>query len=264
MEIDNKEKMSHSANKLERQVSKLAKNLYDCHKAIAFVGKKFAGDGTKAIENKDAHMCLMKLVEMNYLQWIVTETKNGFFERANGGVMKKLIQLNGNSFKEQCSTCNQVFRRDFIVEGEKDRICDDHECLGNLVNNSRLTEKGRLQRFKQAQTQIENADLIVCIDMDFEDIQSLQLLLENDADFIFINSEKTQYDDEAQFCIRTDSSKVLSDLMKKLNFEPNEFKLKRYLKIEYDEDSTLYTVSGVDHNGYPLKYLDSIIIENER
>lgn len=90
------------------------------------------------------------------------------------------------------------------------------------------------------------------------------MLLQNDADFIFINSEKTQYDDEAQFCIRTDSSQVLDLLMKKLDFEPDEFRLKRYLKIEYDEDNTSYTVSGVDHNGYPLSYVNSIIIENER
>ena len=173
MEIDSKQKVSHSASKLERQVSKLANNLYECRKAVAFIGKKFAGDGSSAIANKEAHMCLLKLVEMNYFQWIVTETKTGFFERANGGPMKNLTQLNGNSYKEQCSTCKQVFRRDISVEGEKDRVCDDPECLGELVNNMRLTEKYRLQRFKLAQNQMENSDLIVCIDMDFEDMQSL-------------------------------------------------------------------------------------------
>lgn len=167
MEIDSKQKTSHAANRLERQVSKLAKSLYECNKAIAFIGKKFAGDGSKPIVNKEAHMCLLKLVQMNYVQWIVTETKSGFFERAKGGVMKNLIQLNGNSFKEQCSTCNQVFRRDIFVEGEKNRVCDDPDCMGNLVNNSRLTEKGRVQRYQQAQTQMESADLVICIDMDF-------------------------------------------------------------------------------------------------
>ena len=165
--------MSHAANRLERQVSKLAKNLYECKKAIAFVGKKFAGDGTKPFVNMEGHMCLRQLVQHNYLQWIVTETKNGFFERANSGVMKTLIQLNGNSFKENCTSCNQVFRRDFSVEGEKDRVCDDPECMGNLVNNKRLTEKGRQQRYKLAQTQMESTDLVICIDMDFEDVHSL-------------------------------------------------------------------------------------------
>ena len=91
MEIDKNEKMAASNNRLERQVTKLTQNLYECKKSIVFLGRKFAGDNEKPIYNKEAHMCLLKLVEMNYVNWIITETKNGFFERANGGVMKNLI-----------------------------------------------------------------------------------------------------------------------------------------------------------------------------
>lgn len=80
---------------------------------------------------------------------------------------------------------------------------------------------------------------------------------------VIVNLQKTPLDDQASLIIHSKIDDMFDVLMKKLNMQIPEFKLKRWVEFKYNSKQKFLSVNGIDGNGSPYDLFKSVKIDGK-
>lgn len=192
---------------------------------------------------------------------------------------ENISELHGNSNREICRDCGKEYLRDFRAVASYEHSDHDHRtgrkcavCGGALhdtiVNFGEfLPEKG----LQLARNHAKKADLCLVLG------SSLTVPPANEipetvgrrrgADLVVCNLQKTDIDGSCAVRVFTEGDNLMKRVMERLGLTIPTFKLRRLLvvKIEIqEEDRYRITATGVDTDGTPQTFLQSVRLEGTR
>ena len=194
-------------------------------------------------------------------------------------VQENISELHGNSNRETCRDCGKEYLRDFRAVASYEHSDHDHRtgrkcalCGGALhdtiVNFGEFLPEKVLQL---ARDHAKEADLCLVLG------SSLTVPPANEipetvgkrrkADLVICNLQKTDIDGFCEVRVFTEGDILMTKVMQKLGLTIPSFKLRRLLvvKIEIqEEDRYRITATGVDTDGTPQTFLQSVRLEGTR
>ncbi|GMI07645.1 hypothetical protein TrVE_jg13121 [Triparma verrucosa] len=166
------------------------------------------------------HMALAKLVQLNHIDYIITQNVDGLHLRS-GVPRNKLSILHGDCFTEKCEKCGYEYFRDFDIGGvsfrKTGRTCEQPGCEGAL-RDTILDWEDELpeEDFGLAEDKCDEADLVLALGTSLRIIPAGQLPLRAKK-FVVVNLQNTPYDDKAELVIAAKVDEVMNDLCSRLN-----------------------------------------------
>lgn len=170
------------------------------------------------------HIVLAKLLELDIIDYIVTQNVDGLHLRS-GVPRSKLSILHGDCFLEKCEKCKKEYVRDFDIGGvsfrKTGRYCENRHC-GGALRDTILDWEDELpdDDLNKAIHECENADLVLALGTSLRILPAGTLPLKA-RKFVVINLQETPYNSEASLIIQHPVDIVFMELMKKLEEADN-------------------------------------------
>lgn len=173
------------------------------------------------------HMALVKLVEENIVQHVVSQNVDGLHIKS-GLSRSKLSELHGNMFIEKCDRCEtEYIRRDAVTTvGLKrtGRMCQRKgirgQCRGKLRDTILDWEDSLPYKdLVTAEHHSRHADLAVCLGTSLQIQPSGNLpvfTVKNGGKLVVVNLQKTRHDKKASLIINHYVDRVMKELMNRL------------------------------------------------
>lgn len=172
---------------------------------------------------------------------------------------------------EFCKKCDKAYMRDFRCrrDGNKNfdhatgRKCDNPKCYGDLYDSViNFGENLRDDVYDPAATLGGGADLMLTLGSSLRVTPACDIPLEmtqNGGKLVIVNLQKTPLDRHAALVIHGRIQKVMGMLMEKLNMQVPEFRINRYMKVNFKETKFggNILVEGVDQNNDPYQIFKS-------
>ncbi|KAL9624125.1 MAG: hypothetical protein Q9160_001647 [Pyrenula sp. 1 TL-2023] len=242
------------------------------------------------------HMALVELQKRGILKYLVSQNCDGL-HRKSGIAPDKISELHGNSNREYCKDCGKEYIRgacpdsgisipprcshyvDFRAVATYEKTVRDHrtgrKCArcGGALHDSIVNfgESLPAQPQERAFSHAKKADLCLVLG------SSLTVTPANEipeivgerpgANFAICNLQKTPLDQLSDLRVYSTSDDLMTRVMEKLDIPILPFILYRRLIIEVEskgEDRHDLTVSGVDVDGTPVTFLESVRCESSR
>ena len=170
-------------------------------------------------------MAIKKLVDENVIKFVVSQNTDGLHVRS-GIPNEKIAELHGNTNKEYCKKCGQVYYRDFhtreaydVHDHRTSRVClkckeSLHDTIINFGENLPIDELGK------AQENSTKCDLAIVLgtSMRVTPAAELPLMKKKDGKLVICNLQKTPYDDVADILLHTKTDNLMTLLMERLGF----------------------------------------------
>ncbi|XP_044259827.1 NAD-dependent protein deacetylase Sirt6 [Tribolium madens] len=180
------------------------------------------------------HMAIKKLVEENYVHYIISQNIDGLHLRS--GISRKFIaELHGNMFVEQCNFCDSQFVRNLptatvgkkCLETNCKRILRGRPCRGKLCDTILDWEHNLPNKdLEMSDYHSSVADLNICLGTTLQIVPSGNLPLrckKFGGKVVIINLQPTKHDKKADLIINTYVDDVLEKVMKRLGLEIVEY-----------------------------------------
>jgi len=252
--------------------------------------KKCINDMIQAIPSV-GHMALVKLAEVGYLKFLISQNFDGIHRRS-GFPIEKLAELHGNTNLEVCQKCGKQYSRDFDVSGTGDdhitgRICVVPNCGGNLIDTIiNFGEWLPSVPLEQSESNAEKADLCLCLGSSLtvrpaadlaeivgkkgtQDKNSANHLSEIKHTLCIVNLQKTELDDDCQLRIFAKIDDVMIRLMEELKLDIPQWNLVRYIQINIEEDlnnedTRHIKIDGIDKDGTQMTLFKKISLKYKK
>ncbi|OWF39003.1 NAD-dependent protein deacetylase sirtuin-6-like [Mizuhopecten yessoensis] len=179
-------------------------------------GKAKAKRNVMSLRPTYTHEALLKLIEMGYLQYIISQNTDGL-HRLSGIPEDKISELHGNGFVEKCEKCNKRYVMNHNHRlGPKDpkvpvkkcehcrinhrtgRICPDPKCKGYLMNTI-INFGDNLEEhvLSSAIHNAEKADMVLTLGstLKVSPANSLVTMGQTPVKLVICNRQITPYDD---------------------------------------------------------------------
>lgn len=219
----------------------------------------------KAFPTK-AHMALNALQECGLLKGIISQNIDGL-HRKSGFPADKLYELHGNTNLEFCAKCDKAYMRDFRCRrnGNKNfdhvtgRKCDNPKCYGDLYDSViNFGENLRDDVYNPAEQYGTSADVMLSLGSSLRVTPACDIpfdMTQNGGKLVIVNLQKTPLDKHAELVIHGRIQNVMGILMEKLNIAIPEFKIQRYMRINFKETKFggNMHVEGIDSNNDPYQ-----------
>ncbi|CEJ60029.1 hypothetical protein PMG11_08623 [Penicillium brasilianum] len=225
-----------------------------------------------------SHMALVELQNQGILKLLVSQNCDGLHRRS-GILPEKIAELHGNSNREACSDCNKEYIRDFRAVSTYENGIHDHRtgrkcarCGGTLIDSIiNFGEDLPKRDLDLAYQRADLADLCLVLGSSLTVTPACKIPTivgeRKGAKLAICNLQKTPVDDITDYRIFTETDILMAKLMKKLDLPIPPFILRRRLivKIEMqEEDRRKVEVTGVDSDGTPVTFLQSVRLEGSR
>ncbi|KAL4938879.1 amidase signature domain-containing protein [Aspergillus oleicola] len=228
------------------------------------------------------HMALVELQNRGILTYLVSQNCDGLHRRS--GIRPEMIsELHGNSNREYCKDCGKEYLRDFRAVSTYEKGDHDHRtgrtctiCGGILVDTIINFGEGLPQDvYHKAEKQTNKADLCLVLGSSLivgpawqvPYIVASRQGYKKDAKFVICNLQETQHDEYCAIRVFAKTDEFMSMVMEKLELPIPEFVLRRNLVLtieSQDEDRHRVTATGVDSDGTPFRFLQSLRLEGTR
>ncbi|PFX34376.1 NAD-dependent protein deacetylase sirtuin-6-like [Stylophora pistillata] len=180
------------------------------------------------------HMALVKLVEENFVQYIISQNVDGLHIKS-GLSRSHLSELHGNMFIEKCDRCETEYIRKNAVTtvGLKKTggVCEKKGVRGNCRGKLRDTildweDSLPYKDLVIAEHHSRQADLAVCLgtSLQIQPSGNLPLFtLRNGGKLVIVNLQKTRHDKKATLVINHYVDSVMKELMDRLEISIPSF-----------------------------------------
>jgi len=191
------------------------------------------------------HMALVKLVEENLVQYIVSQNVDGLHIKS-GLPRSKISELHGNMFVEKCDRCGTEYvRRNAVTTvGLKKTggLCERKRVRGRCRGKLRDTildweDSLPYQDLVLAEHHSRQADLAVCLgtSLQIQPSGNLPVLTtKNGGKLVVVNLQNTRHDKKATLVINHYVDKVIKELMDGLGLSVPPFTGKPWWTTSYD------------------------------
>ncbi|KAL2673772.1 hypothetical protein Neosp_012216 [[Neocosmospora] mangrovei] len=253
---------------------------------------------TKAVSTLQAvptpsHMALMELQNRGILKYLVSQNCDGLHRRS--GIRPDMIsELHGNSNRECCRDCGKEYIRgmqsslddlllltppDFRAVATYEKTVRDHRTgrtctrCGGLLHDSIINFGEDLpeEAFQLATDHAEKADLCLVLGSSLTVTPASGIPqicgMRRNAKLVICNLQNTPFDRISEMRVYSEADNLMTRVMDGLGLPIPTFILKRRLAIKAETDGNdrqSLTLSGIDVDGTPVSYLQSIKLEYNR
>ncbi|PMD38601.1 DHS-like NAD/FAD-binding domain-containing protein [Hyaloscypha variabilis F] len=223
------------------------------------------------------HMALAALQERGILKYLISQNCDGL-HRKSGILSEKISELHGNSNREQCKDCGKEYIRDFRAVATYEKTVRDHRtgrkcarCGGPLHDTIiNFGESLPAQALESAFDHAKKADLCLVLG------SSLTVTPANEipevtgrnrkARLVICNLQSTPLDKLSDLRVFSKADDLMIQVMEKLQIPIPPFILRRRLtiKVETDNEIPQLNIGGVDEDGTPVSFLQSIKLAGSR
>ncbi|KAM0430001.1 hypothetical protein ACHAPT_006007 [Fusarium lateritium] len=223
-----------------------------------------------------SHMALLELQNRGVMKYLVSQNCDGLHRRS--GIRPDMIsELHGNSNREFCIDCGYDYIRDFRAVATYEKSVHDHltgrictRCGGHLHDSIiNFGEDLPAEAFQLATDNAEKADLCLVLGSSLTVTPASGIPqicgLSRSTKLVICNLQNTPFDHISDIRIYSEADNLMTRVMEGLGFPIPSFILKRRLVIAPEpnhdpqrRDRQLLTVSGVDVDGTPVSYLQSV------
>ncbi|KAL4793081.1 DHS-like NAD/FAD-binding domain-containing protein [Aspergillus venezuelensis] len=229
-----------------------------------------------------SHMALVELQNRGILKYLVSQNCDGLHRRS--GIRPEMIsELHGNSNREYCKDCGKEYLRDFRAVSTYEKGDHDHRtgrtcalCGGILLDTIiNFGEDLPGDVYSKAENQANEADLCLVLGSSLIVGPAYKIPYivasrqgdKKDAKFVICNLQETHQDEYCTLRVFAKTDRFMKLVMEKLELPIPEFILRRnmVLTIEsQDESRHRVTITGVDSDGTPFRFLQSFRLEGTR
>ncbi|EEU35574.1 uncharacterized protein NECHADRAFT_106479 [Fusarium vanettenii 77-13-4] len=238
---------------------------------------------TKAVSTLQAvptpsHMALLELQNRGIMKYLVSQNCDGLHRRS--GIRPDMIsELHGNSNRECCRDCGKEYIRDFRAVATYEKTVRDHRTgrtctrCGGLLHDSIINfgEDLPAEAFQLATDHAEKADLCLVLGSSLTVTPASGIPqicgMRRNAKLVICNLQNTPFDRISEMRVYSEADNLMTRVMQGLGLPIPTFILKRRLVIKAETDSNdrqSLTLSGVDVDGTPVSYLQSVKLEYNR
>ncbi|KAF4957026.1 hypothetical protein FGADI_3440 [Fusarium gaditjirri] len=243
-------------------------------------GRARTGKATSTLQAipTPTHMALVELQNQGVLKYLVSQNCDGLHRRS-GILRDRISELHGNSNRECCKDCGKEYIRDFRAIASYEKSVHDHRtgrkctaCGGNLVDT--IINFGELlpeEPLKLARGHAKKADLCIALGSSLS-VPPASGIPETcgksrKSKLIICNLQETFMEGLADMHIWAESDALMTRVMERLGYAIPNFILKRRLVIKMERDAhdrQVILLTGVDNDGTPVSYLQSVKLEDSR
>lgn len=197
------------------------------------------------------HMALVRLVEENLIQYIVSQNVDGLHIKS-GIPRSKISELHGNMFLEKCDRCGTEYIRQNAVGtvGLKrtGRVCERKRIRGHCRGRLRDTildweDTLPYEDLVLAENHSREADLAICLgtSLQIQPSGNLPVLtVKSGGKLVVVNLQKTRHDKKATLVINHYVDKVMKSLMDGMglsipHYKENSWWINAYSGEEYSK-----------------------------
>ncbi|RMJ16569.1 hypothetical protein CDV36_003720 [Fusarium kuroshium] len=238
---------------------------------------------TKAVSTLQAiptpsHMALLELQNQGIMKYLVSQNCDGLHRRS--GIRPDMIsELHGNSNREYCKDCGKDYIRDFRAVATYEKTVRDHRTgrtctrCGGLLHDSIINfgEDLPADAFQLATDHAEKADLCLVLGSSLTVTPASGIPqicgMSRKARLVICNLQNTPFDRISEMRVYSEADNLMTRVMQGLELPIPTFILKRRLTITAqtdDNDRQSLTLSGVDVDGTPVSYLQSVKLAYNR
>ncbi|KAK6841269.1 hypothetical protein PG989_010176 [Apiospora arundinis] len=223
------------------------------------------------------HMALVELQNRGILKYVVSQNCDGL-HRKSGILPDRISELHGNSNREYCKDCGKDYIRDFRAVSTYEKSIHDHRtgrkcalCGGVLIDTIiNFGESLPEDALQFARDHAEKADLCIALG------SSLTVTPANEipetvgkrkgAKLVICNLQTTPFDKSTSLRVFGKTDDLMERVMEKLSITIPTFMVRRLLVIRIGGETGRPSVKieGVDVDGTPATFLQSVKLENNR
>ncbi|KAL6400229.1 Sir2 family protein [Ilyonectria robusta] len=224
------------------------------------------------------HMALLELQNRGILTYLVSQNCDGLHRRS-GILPGNISELHGNNNREYCKDCGKEYIRDFRAVATYEKTVHDHRtgrkcarCDGALHDSIiNFGEALPAQPLQDAFDRAEESDLCLVLGSSLT-VTPASLIPQivgrkQGAKLVICNLQSTPFDGLSDLRIYSDTDSLMTRVMDILELPIPQFILHRRLFIQlksHGESRHELTVGGVDIDGTPVTFLQSVKLENNR
>lgn len=224
-----------------------------------------------------SHMALVELQKRGLLKYLISQNCDGL-HRKSGIASNKISELHGNSNRESCKECGKEYIRDFRAVASYEKTVRDHrtgrKCArcGGVLHDSIVNfgEALPAEPLELARQHARKADLCLVLGSSLT-VSPANGIPEipgrrNGAKLAICNLQSTPLDDLSDVRVFSKTDDLMVRVMDKLDIPISPFVLRRRLAVtsEGEEGKSQLKVSGVDEDGTPATFLQSVRLEGCR
>ncbi|CZR58868.1 uncharacterized protein PAC_08760 [Phialocephala subalpina] len=223
------------------------------------------------------HMALVELQNRGFLKYLVSQNCDGL-HRKSGILSNKISEVHGNSNRESCKDCGKEYIRDFRAVATYEKTVHDHRtgrkcalCGGVLLDSIvNFGDDLPIEALALARENARKSDLCLVLG------SSLMVQPSNGIPEItgkkrggklaICNLQDTPIDELSDMRVYAKVDDLMVRVMDKLGFPVPPFILHRRLVVEMEtkDERHQMKVYGVDHDGTPATFLQSVRLEYNR
>ncbi|KAK7414580.1 hypothetical protein QQX98_006608 [Neonectria punicea] len=225
-----------------------------------------------------AHMALLELQNRGLLKYLISQNCDGLHRRS-GILPDNISELHGNNNRECCKGCGKEYLRDFRAVATYEVTVHDHrtgrKCArcgeplhDTIINFGESLPEQPLQR---AFDNAKMADLCLVLGSSLTVTPANEIPevvgRRKDAKLAICNLQSTPLDKLSELRIHSEADALMIAVMENLDIPIPQFILRRRLVVQLksqDENRHELTVGGVDVDGTPVTFLQSVKLENNR
>ncbi|KAJ5329640.1 hypothetical protein N7452_010030 [Penicillium brevicompactum] len=189
-----------------------------------------------------------------------------------------ISELHGNSNREYCKDCDKEYMRDFRAVSNYENGDHDHHtgrkcvlCGGVLLDSIvNFDENLPARDLDLARENAQKADLFLVLgsSLTVTPAKGIPEIVgqKEDAKLAICNLQQTPIDDLTSICIFTEADILMERVMNMLGLPIPTFTLRRHLvvDVETQDDRHRMTLTGVESDGTPMTFLQSVRLEGTR
>ncbi|KAM6510896.1 hypothetical protein FSOLCH5_011342 [Fusarium solani] len=221
-----------------------------------------------------SHMALLELQNRGIMKYLVSQNCDGLHRRS--GIRPDMIsELHGNSNRECCRDCG----KEYIRVATYEKTVRDHRTgrtctrCGGLLHDSIINfgEDLPTEAFQLATDHAEKADLCLVLGSSLTVTPASGIPhicgMRRNAKLVICNLQNTPFDHISEMRVYSEADNLMTRVMQGLGLPIPTFILKRRLIITAETDGNgrqSLTLSGIDVDGTPVSYLQSVKLEYNR
>ncbi|KAJ5604205.1 hypothetical protein N7537_007161 [Penicillium hordei] len=225
-----------------------------------------------------SHMALVELQNRGVLKHLISQNCDGLHRRS--GILPEMIsELHGNSNREYCKDCDKEYMRDFRAVSTYQRGDHDHRtgrkcarCGGTLLDSIvNFDEQLPARDLNLGWENAQHADLCLVLgsSLTVTPANGIPEIVgqKKGAKLAICNLQRTPIDELCDLRIFSEADTLMMKVMEKLDLPIPPFILRRRLVVNVEtqeDDRHRVTVTGVDSDGTPVTFLQSVRLEGSR
>ncbi|KAJ5161649.1 DHS-like NAD/FAD-binding domain-containing protein [Penicillium capsulatum] len=225
-----------------------------------------------------SHLALVELQNRGILKYLISQNCDGLHRRS-GILPERVSELHGNSNRESCNDCGKEYIRDFRAVSTYENGDHDHRttrkcarCGGGLYDtiiNFGESLPSRAMDLAQKHAEMTDLCLVLGSSLTVTPANSFPEFVgrRKGAKLAICNLQVTPIDQLADLRIFSEADMLMTKVMEQLNLLIPPFVLRRRLVVKVEtqeEDRHRVTATGVDTDGTPMTFLQSVRLEGSR